>query len=55
MPKLKQRKNNANKNHTKNQPHDYAQNYFPSDDDEDLVLTVLINQIFSNHTHEMNK
>ena len=22
---------------------------------QDLVLTVLINQIFSNHTHEMNK
>ena len=28
------RKNNANKYHTKNQPHHYAQNYFPLDDDE---------------------
>ena len=31
---LQQRKNNANKYHTKNQPHHYAQNYSPSDDDE---------------------
>ena len=31
---FQQRENNANKNHAKNQLHQYAQNYFPSDDDE---------------------
>ena len=56
------------KYHTRNQPHYYAQNYFPSDDEEylnkiisdftqdkDLVLIVLTNQIFLNHTHKTNK
>ena len=33
-PFFQQRKNNSTKYHSKNQPHYYAQNYFPSDDDE---------------------
>ena len=33
-PFFQQRWNNTNKYHTKNQPHYYAQIYFPSDDDE---------------------
>ena len=33
-PFFQQTKNNTNKNHTRNQPHYYAQNYLPSDDEE---------------------
>ena len=33
-PYFQQRRNNANKYHTENQPHHYAQNYFPSFDDD---------------------
>ena len=33
-PFFQQRKNNTNKDHTKNQPHHYAQTYFTSDDDK---------------------
>ena len=33
-PFFQQNKNNTNKYHTKKQPHYYAQNYFPSDDEE---------------------
>ena len=33
-PFFQQRKNNANKYHTRNQPHHYTHNYFPSDDEE---------------------
>ena len=67
-PFFQQNKNNTNKFHTRNQPHYYITNYFPSDDGEnynqiikdfnqakDLVPTVLTNKIFSNHTHEMIK
>ena len=62
------KRNNAIRYHTRNQSPYYAANYSPSDDEElynqiindfiqakYLALTVLINQIFSNHTHEMNK
>ena len=33
-PIFKQNKNKTNKHHTKNQPHNNAQNYFPSDDEK---------------------
>ena len=61
------KKKNTNKYHTRNQPHYCTPNYFQMTKNiiikisndfikaEDLFLTVLTNQIFSHHTHEMNK
>ena len=67
-PFFLQNKNNTNRYHIRNQPPYYTTTYFPSDDEEyynqnmidfirvkDLLLTTLTNQMFSNHTHEMNK
>ena len=67
-PFFQQRKNNANNYHTKKSTSSLRTKNFPSDHDEtiiritndspqtkDFVLTEMINQIFSNHTHEMNK
>ena len=67
-PFFQQNKNNTKNYNTKNQPHHYAQIIFHQmmkntknkvindfTPTKDLVLIVLSNQIFSNHTHEMNK
>ena len=67
-PFFQQRKNNASNYHTKKSTSSLRTKNFPSDHDEtiiriindspqtkDLVLTEMINQIFSNHKHEMNK
>ena len=67
-PSQEQNKNNTNRNRSRNQPPYYTTNYFPSDEEDfvikiisnfiqtkDLVHTIMTNQIFLNHAHEMNK